>query len=260
MRLGGCLRWVGCESPFSLPLFSYRFVIYFPFHPTPPFKACTLQASIADPMFSTSVVLSSLIRLIIFIQFVPSLPQHRSDTTYYESPFSYWSHIEASLGVISACLPVLRPIFVRPSPHSNNSSSGGSDSSEMGPGSGVGGGRRGIDRSDLKGDFEKGNPFDDAHALPVSKPAAEKDLEFQPTDFSLDHRYPEGMESDDNLADSRSGDTGGRIGAPIVRKPVPQLSMERELPDLPRLPRSRGREEELEDGRYEGCERTGEMI
>ncbi|KAG7008174.1 hypothetical protein G7Y79_00006g017940 [Physcia stellaris] len=204
------------------------------------------------------VVLSSLIRLIIFIQFVPSLPQHSSDTTYYESPFSYWSHIEASLGVISACLPVLRPIFVRPSPHSNNSSSGGPDSRAMVSGSGVGGRRWGPDRSDLKDDFEKGNPFDDAHALPVS--LAEKDLEIQPTDFSLDHHYPEGMESEDSLADSRSGGTGGRVGAPIVRKPVPQLLMERELPELPRLPHTRRREEDLECGQYERRERKGEMI
>ena len=132
----------------------------------------------------------------------------------------------------------------------------------MGSGSGVGRGRWSPDRSDLKDDFEKGSPFDDAHALPVSKPAslAEKDLEIQPTEFSLDHRYPGAMESDESPADSRSGGTAGRIGAPIVRKPVPQLWKERELPELPRFPHTRGWEEDLECGQYERRERKEEMI
>ena len=150
---------------------------------------------------------------------------------------------------------------MRPSPHSNTSSSG-PGSRATGPGTGVGGERRGIDRSDLKDDFEKGNPFDDAHALPVSKPAslAEKDLEIQPTEFSLDHRYPGAMESDESPAASRSEGAGGWVGGPIVRKPVPQSSKERELPELPRLPHTRPREEDLECGQYERTERKEGMI
>ena len=89
----------------------------------------------------------------------------------------------------------------------------------------------------------------------------EKDLEIQSTDFSLEHCYPEAMESDESLADSRSGGRGGRVGAPIVRKPVPQLSRGRELQkELPGLPGRREREGDLDGGRFERGERMGEKV
>ncbi|KAL8788760.1 MAG: hypothetical protein Q9195_007167 [Heterodermia aff. obscurata] len=77
------------------------------------------------------------------------------DVTYYESPFSYWSQIEASLGVVSACLPVLRPVFVRP-----KFPALGLD----GQGAGYGGRGAFGDRSDLKDDALQ-HPFGDRSDL-----------------------------------------------------------------------------------------------
>jgi len=36
--------------------------------------------------------------------------KHNPDITYYLSPINYWPIIESSLGIIGACLPMLRPI------------------------------------------------------------------------------------------------------------------------------------------------------
>ncbi|KAF2846521.1 hypothetical protein T440DRAFT_510834 [Plenodomus tracheiphilus IPT5] len=36
--------------------------------------------------------------------------KHNPDITYYLSPINYWPIIEASLGIVGACLPLLRPI------------------------------------------------------------------------------------------------------------------------------------------------------
>jgi hypothetical protein len=36
--------------------------------------------------------------------------KHNPDTPYYQSPINYWPIIESSLGIVGACLPLLRPI------------------------------------------------------------------------------------------------------------------------------------------------------
>lgn len=36
--------------------------------------------------------------------------KHNPDITYYLSPINYWPIIESSLGIVGACLPLLRPI------------------------------------------------------------------------------------------------------------------------------------------------------
>ena len=105
------------------------------------------------------VCASSLARLIIFIQFVPSIPLHLMDITYYESPFIYWSQIEAALGVVSACLPVLRPIFVRPKIGKTYTDSESRATSPYG-----------VDRSNFKDDSLQ-DPFHDKKALVTPKPS-----------------------------------------------------------------------------------------
>ena len=57
------------------------------------------------------VCVSSAMRLGVFLKFVPEIPKHINDITYYQAPLGYWSLIEGSLSVVSACLPTLRPLF-----------------------------------------------------------------------------------------------------------------------------------------------------
>ena len=57
------------------------------------------------------VCISSAMRLGVFLKFAPEIPKHIEDITYYQAPLGYWSLIEGSLSVVSACLPTLRPLF-----------------------------------------------------------------------------------------------------------------------------------------------------
>lgn len=154
---------------------------------------------------------------------------------------------------------------MRPAPHSSHPSnkdfySGPNPVPNPNTDAGGTGPRKATDRSNFRDDIdtEKGNPFDDEHAISAggSKPASlgGKDSEIQAADFSLEHRFPEAMESDHSLAESRSG-------APIVRKPAPLLSREGSLQkELPRLPKSGEGQGEGEGRGFEGRERAGEMV
>jgi hypothetical protein len=59
------------------------------------------------------VIGASLARLIVFIQVGQELQTQFHNITYHTTPVFSWSIVEASLSVISACLPTLRPIFMR---------------------------------------------------------------------------------------------------------------------------------------------------
>ena len=37
--------------------------------------------------------------------------KHPDDQVYYTAPVFFWTNIELSLGVVCACLPILRPIW-----------------------------------------------------------------------------------------------------------------------------------------------------
>ena len=62
-------------------------------------------------LLGTLVCVTSAMRLAVFLKLVPEFPKHLSDVTYYNTPLGHWSLIEASLSVVSACLPTLRPLF-----------------------------------------------------------------------------------------------------------------------------------------------------
>lgn len=67
---------------------------------------------------------SSVARLVVYVQVGNILAVHFNDETYYTSPVFIWSVIELALGVISACLPTLRPIFLRYKTKPNSQESG----------------------------------------------------------------------------------------------------------------------------------------
>lgn len=56
---------------------------------------------------------SSVARLVVYVQVGSVLAVHFNDETYYTTPVFIWSVIELALAVISACLPTLRPIYLR---------------------------------------------------------------------------------------------------------------------------------------------------
>ena len=62
-------------------------------------------------LLGTLVCVTSAVRLGVFLTLLPEFPKHLSDITYYQAPLGYWSFIEGSLSVVSACLPTLRPLF-----------------------------------------------------------------------------------------------------------------------------------------------------
>ena len=40
------------------------------------------------------------------------------DTTYSQAPATYWANLETGMGIVSACLPTLRPLFSKSGPES----------------------------------------------------------------------------------------------------------------------------------------------
>ncbi|KAL9116916.1 MAG: hypothetical protein Q9187_006554 [Circinaria calcarea] len=56
-------------------------------------------------------ITASIARLACFINAGKRLAENDPDFTYYVAPTAYWVLIECSLAIVSACLPVLRPIF-----------------------------------------------------------------------------------------------------------------------------------------------------
>lgn len=58
-------------------------------------------------------VACSIARLVSFVQCDTTLIAHYNDETYYTSGVFIWSVIELVMAVVSACLPTLRPLFLR---------------------------------------------------------------------------------------------------------------------------------------------------
>lgn len=62
-------------------------------------------------LLGSLVCATSAARLGVFVEHLPRFAEHLNDITYYNAPLGLWSLIEASLSVVSACLPSLRPLF-----------------------------------------------------------------------------------------------------------------------------------------------------
>lgn len=63
-------------------------------------------------------IAASITRMVTFINAANNLRRVQEDYTYYIAITSYWTIIEASLAITSACLPTLRPLFQGLSPES----------------------------------------------------------------------------------------------------------------------------------------------
>lgn len=61
-------------------------------------------------LLGTLVCAVGIVRVVIFIQIGSAIVAR--DTTYFTSPVFFWTVIEMSLAVVSACLPLLRPLFL----------------------------------------------------------------------------------------------------------------------------------------------------
>ncbi|KAL4865667.1 hypothetical protein BDV12DRAFT_188046 [Aspergillus spectabilis] len=63
-------------------------------------------------VLGTTVIAISITRMAMYIHVGTTYLQHYNDATYYTSPVFFWTNIEISLGVILACLPTLRPLWL----------------------------------------------------------------------------------------------------------------------------------------------------
>lgn len=57
-------------------------------------------------------------KLVVFNEIVQELNVGFADISYMNTPLVYWPMVESSLGIVGACLPMLRPLFVRASSES----------------------------------------------------------------------------------------------------------------------------------------------
>ena len=87
-------------------------------------------------LLGTLVCVTSAVRLGVFLKLIPEFPKHLSDITYHQAPLGYWSLIEGSLSVVSACLPTLRPLFShsrrKKTSYVHSSTRAGADASKRG--------------------------------------------------------------------------------------------------------------------------------
>ncbi len=56
-------------------------------------------------------VLSGIAKLVVFYQIIGEAAGGDFDITWYETPSLLWTFIESTLGIVGACLPLLRPLF-----------------------------------------------------------------------------------------------------------------------------------------------------
>lgn len=61
---------------------------------------------------------ASVTRMITFVHIGQEKDSGDDDYKYFTAPTIYWTMIESSLSIISACLPILRPLFHGHSPES----------------------------------------------------------------------------------------------------------------------------------------------
>lgn len=64
-------------------------------------------------MTGATVCAISATRIATLVQISVEFLEHYNDLTYYTSPVFYWTNIELAVAVVAACLPTLRPIFIR---------------------------------------------------------------------------------------------------------------------------------------------------
>ena len=56
-------------------------------------------------------VLAGIAKLIVFYQIIAKAAGGDYDLTWYETPAVLWPLVESALGIVGACLPLLRPLF-----------------------------------------------------------------------------------------------------------------------------------------------------
>ena len=56
-------------------------------------------------------VLSGIVKLVVFYQIIGEAAGGDFDITWFETPSLLWTFIESALGIVGACLPLLRPLF-----------------------------------------------------------------------------------------------------------------------------------------------------
>ncbi|CAD6566144.1 MAG: hypothetical protein ASARMPREDX12_007561 [Alectoria sarmentosa] len=56
-------------------------------------------------------VLSGIVKLIVFYHIIAEAAGGDFDITWFETPAVLWGMIESALGIVGACLPLLRPLF-----------------------------------------------------------------------------------------------------------------------------------------------------
>ncbi|MCJ1451294.1 hypothetical protein MMC28_001630 [Mycoblastus sanguinarius] len=66
----------------------------------------------------TLVVAAGVAKLVVFLWVVKETQSGAVDVTYIMTPTLYWPMVESSLGIVGACLPLMRPIFTKHSPES----------------------------------------------------------------------------------------------------------------------------------------------
>ncbi|KAK0515805.1 hypothetical protein JMJ35_001839 [Cladonia borealis] len=65
----------------------------------------------------TLVVGAGIAKVVVFRQIAVETLSNDLDLSYMLSPTLYWPMIESSLGIVGACLPLMRPILQKISPH-----------------------------------------------------------------------------------------------------------------------------------------------
>ncbi|KAJ5523591.1 hypothetical protein N7513_013135 [Penicillium frequentans] len=90
-------------------------IIILPIQPVLSIKMSLRQRLAVLGMFLLGLlaVASSIARLVSFVQCDTVLIEHYNDETYYTSGVFVWTVVELVMAVISACLPTLRPLFMR---------------------------------------------------------------------------------------------------------------------------------------------------
>lgn len=91
-------------------------VLTLPWYPVWNLNMPTRQKIVVSGIFllGSFVVISSIFRIIaMYDALIPN-----RDTTWTRAPAFYWATIETGVGIVSGCLPTMRPLFSEPGPAS----------------------------------------------------------------------------------------------------------------------------------------------
>jgi hypothetical protein len=91
-------------------------VLTLPWHPVWKLNMPTRRKVVVSGIFllGAFVVISSIFRVVsMFDALVPN-----KDTTWTRAPAFYWATIETGIGIVSACLPTMRPLISKSGPGS----------------------------------------------------------------------------------------------------------------------------------------------